>query len=303
MNPNVRLAVKTLAAIDAAIEADQGNSFRAWQQRILPHIGDAYRQDGPRDKFRSHLGASIVGGECARKIYYDWRWATWKKFTGRILRLFNRGHLEEARMIAMLQMIGATVYQQDENGKQYTISRAGGHFGGSGDGVVIGIPDLLPNQPCLIEAKTHAEKSFKDLIAKGVRESKPEHYTQMQIYEGEMGLAIALYMAVNKNTDELYLELVPFNEPYFAQFAERGDKLVFLEEPPTRISNSPGWYKCGMCDHKQLCHKLGAKAEINCRTCIWSLPEHDGTWSCRHHHKKLSKDDQLAACEVYKSFL
>lgn len=303
MNRNVRLAVKTLAAIDAAIEADQGNSFRAWQQKVLPHILDAYRQDEENDKFRSHLGASVIGQECARAIFYGWRWATYKRFPGRILRLFNRGHLEEARFIAMLLMIGCKVYQQDAEGKQYKISRAGGHFGGSGDGVVIDIPDLLPGQPCLIEAKTHGEKSYKDLETKGVRESKFEHYIQMQTYMGEMGLAVALYMAVNKNTDALHLELVEFNRPAYEQFVDRGDKLVFLQDPPTRISNSPGWHKCIFCDHKSLCHKLGAKPERNCRTCESSRPQQDGTWLCTKHGHFLNKEVQLAACDDYKSYL
>ncbi len=303
MNPNVRLAVKTLAAIDTALESDQGNSFRAWQQRILPHINDAYRQDDPEDKFRTHLGASVLGAECARQLFYGWRWATHRTFNGKTLRLFNRGHLEEARFIALLSMIGCAVYQQDQNGKQFVISRVGGHVGGSGDGVAIGIPDLLPGQPCLLEAKTHGEKSFNDLIAKGVRESKLEHYVQMQLYMGEMGLAIALYMAVNKNTDALHLELVEFNRPTFEQFADRGDKIVLLEEPPTKISNSPGWYKCTFCDHKKLCHKLGGIAEVNCRTCIHSRPQEDGTWLCKKHEHFLDKKAQLEACDDHTHFL
>ena len=41
-----------------------------------------------------------------------------------MLRLFNRGHIEEARFIAMLLTIGMPVYQQDAEGKQFRI-----HFG------------------------------------------------------------------------------------------------------------------------------------------------------------------------------
>jgi hypothetical protein len=299
MNPNVKLAVKTLAAIDAAIEADQGNSFRYWQKQVLPHINDAYRQDNETDKFRTHLGASILGDECARKVWYSFRWATNKKFPGRMLRLFNRGHLEEARFIAMLLMIGCKVYQQNADGSQFKISRAGGHFGGSGDGVVIDIPDLQPGQPCLIESKTHGEKSFVLLKKDGVRESKFDHYVQMQLYMGEMGLAVALYMAVNKNTDELHLELVYFNKEIFEQFIHLGDRLPFLKEAPPRISNSSGWYKCVICDHRRVCHGLGTAPEINCRTCKFVEPKEDGTWACRKHGNFLSKEEQLAACNDY----
>ena len=133
---NITLASKTIAKIDAMIKADQGASFRGWLGKVIPHMGDAYRTD--EDGHRSHMGASLIGGECPRAIWYGFRWATKSNFEGRLLRLFNRGHLEEARFIAMLLMIGCEVYQQDAEGNQFRISHAEGHLGGSGDGVVIG---------------------------------------------------------------------------------------------------------------------------------------------------------------------
>ena len=50
----VQKAVKTLKAIEDAIAADQGAAYRQHLQRVLPHIGDAYR--GHDDPFRTHLG-------------------------------------------------------------------------------------------------------------------------------------------------------------------------------------------------------------------------------------------------------
>src|SRR5690606_25468238 len=96
-------------------------------------------------------------------------------------------------------------------GKQYRISHENGHFGGSGDGVAVGIPDLAPETPALTEWKTHNDKSFADLKKRGVRESKPEHYVQMCTYMRKMGLAVALYGAVNKNIASIILKLVPLN--------------------------------------------------------------------------------------------
>ena len=116
----VMLALKTMAAIESAIEQDQGGKFRQFLGQIIPHMADAYR--GVDEGFRSHLGASLIGGECSREIWYGFRWVKKPKFSGRILRLFNRGHLEEARFIAMLLTIGCQVWQQDGHGKQYRIS-------------------------------------------------------------------------------------------------------------------------------------------------------------------------------------
>lgn len=296
----VYLASKTLALIEQTIQDDQGASFRGWLGKVIGHMDDAYRTD--EFPFRSHLGASGVGDECARKIWYGFRWATQPKFGGRLLRLFNRGHLEEARFLAMLLMIGCQVYQQDENGGQFRISDAGGHFGGSGDGVGIDIPDLEPGVAALLEFKTSAEKPFLKVQKEGVRAAKFEHYVQMQTYMRKMGLGVALYMVVNKNNDELYAEIVPFNAEIADQFIDRGVKLVWTNNEPDKISNSPGWFACKWCDHRPVCH-LKEAPSVNCRTCKHSEPKEDGTWKCMNPESKgygvRDKHQQLEACPDY----
>lgn len=295
----MRLAVKTMEAIDKALEADQGASFRQLQGKVLPHIGDAYR--GHDSPFRAHMGASLIGGECGRAIWYGWRWVTKPHFSGRILRLFNRGHLEEGRIIALLLMIGVQVYQQDENGKQFRISHAGGHFGGSGDGVAIGVPDLDPGTACLLEFKTHGDKSFQEVSNKGVREAKFEHYVQMNTYMRKMGLAMALYVAVNKNTDAIHMELVVLDIETADQFLQRGETLIGMPAPPKKLNESPGFWKCRMCDHRGVCHSLpGYTPERNCRTCAYSAPADGGQWVCNLHKKYISTEEQLAGCTAHE---
>lgn len=294
---NIILASKTMSMIDEMVEADQGASFRGWLEQVIGHIGDAYRTD--EDGHRSHMGASMIGGECARAIWYNFRWATKPHFPGRIIRLFNRGHLEEARFIAMLLMIGCEVYQQDEQGNQYRISDAEGHFGGSGDGVILNIPDLPPGTAALGEFKTSGEKPFKEVKMKGVREAKFEHYVQMNVYMKKMGLAVSLYMVVNKNTDELYAELIYFDNEVAEQFLDRGRQLVWMDSPPDRISSSPGFYKCRFCDHRPVCH-LKAEPDRNCRTCAHSKPIEGKQWHCGKHNQPIEKEVQLTGCDSYE---
>lgn len=301
-------AVKTHAAINAAIEADQGGAYRQHLQAVLPHIGDAYR-GAEENPFRNHMGASLIGKECGRAIWYGFRWTTRPSFGGRILRLFNRGHLEEGRFIAALLTIGVQIFQQDGNGKQFRISDAGGHFGGSGDGVAIGIPDLPAGTPCLLEFKTHNDKSFIKLVKEGVRASKFEHFVQMNTYMRKMGLTVALYGAVNKNDDEFYFEIVHLDSAIADQFIDRGRQLVFMRTPPSKISESPGWFECSWCDHKPVCH-LKKNPDRNCRTCSYSDPRDDGKWYCTlPMHKEafgadfeLSTEKQLKGCKNYQSF-
>lgn len=296
----VHLAQRTLDAINSSLEKDQGAAYRVFLEQVIPHMGDAYRGE-EKNPYRSHMGASGIGKDCARAIWYSFRWFTKPQFGGRILRLFNRGHLEEARFIALLLSIGVKVYQQDENGKQFRISDAGGHFGGSGDGVGLGIPDLPANMPCLLEFKTHSDKSFAKVAAEGVKSAKFEHFVQMNMYMRKMNLNVALYGAVNKNNDELYLELVPLDTITADQFLDRGRQLVFMATPPKKLSESPGWFECKFCDHRSVCH-LKKDPEVNCRTCFFSRPDENGTWSCSNPvglAGKLSTEQQLAGCASY----
>lgn len=60
---------------------------------------------------RSHLGASQIGKECARELWYNFRWVKTIKFDGRMHRLFNRGHKEEDRFCEWLRGAGITVQE------------------------------------------------------------------------------------------------------------------------------------------------------------------------------------------------
>ena len=282
----VQLAVKTLNAIQQQMESDQGAAFRVNSGLVLPHMADAYR--GNEDGFRSHLGASVIGKTCGRDIWYGWRWFRKPKFPARILRLFNRGHLEEARFIAMFLSIGVQVYQQDSNGRQFRISDLGGHLGGSGDGIAVGIPDLPLNTSCLLEFKTHGEKSFIKLQKEGVRKAKHEHYVQMQMYMRKMNLTVALYGAVNKNTDEIYMEIITLDTHTADEYLQRGRIIIMLKKVPDRIPHAaPTYYDCTYCDHNGIC--FGKEVhERNCRTCMYSDPREDGTWHCESKRRQLA---------------
>jgi hypothetical protein len=232
-----------------------------------------------------------------------------------MLRLFNRGHLEEPRFVALLMMLGVEFWQYDENGKQFRISFADGHGGGSGDGVGRGIPDLPPNTAFLAEFKTHSEKSFIKLAGKledwrkcrtgkgqftgeGVRLTKFEHFVQMQTYMHKMGLAAALYMAVCKNTDDLYAEVVHLDTEFAEQFISRGEQLVKMQAAPKRINESPGFWKCRFCDKHPVCHG-GLAPERNCRTCQFVEPTANGTWTCHRFNVLLDKATQATGCAEY----
>lgn len=292
-------ADETKRKINEMLAADQGATYRGWLGKVLPHIGDAYREGN--EPFRPHMGASLIGNPCARAVWYSFRWATRKSFDGRMIRLFNRGHLEEGRFIAMLLGIGVKVFQQDANGKQFRITGAFGHYGGSGDGIGFEIPDLTADMPAVLEFKTSSDKIFVSMTLDGVRKTKWEHYVQMQQYMLRMNYSVALYMMVNKNNDEIHCEIVPFDREVAEQFFDRGERLVFFPQPPIRISERPTGYECRYCDHKPLCHGNTAP-DRNCRTCKYSEPTTagGGQWICHKHNIAIALETQYNGCSEYR---
>ena len=291
------LAVKTLEAIEVALEEDQGARYRKYLQELLPLSPDIYRAGQPTE-LRAKLGASIMGKECSRELWYNFRWAVNVRHKGRMIRLFNRGHIEEPRFIALLKIINCEVWQLDENKKQYTIIDHDGHFGGSLDCVTRGIPDD-PIRPLLSEFKTHNEKSFSKLQDQGLRRSKLQHFVQMQLYMGGYKLERGIYIATNKNDDDLYAELINFDREQHDYYLKRASVIITQSTPPPKISDSPGWFTCKFCDYRFICH-LDAQPLRSCRSCKYSKPSTNGDWFCNFHKMNLTEQGQLVGCDKYE---
>lgn len=247
---------------------------------------------------RQHMGASIIGHDCPRYIWNTFRWVAKPAFEGRMLRLFRRGQREEAEFVEELRAIGATVWEVDPStGKQFTVSACDGHFGGSVDGVVQGVPEA-PRTPAVLEFKTHNHKSFTALVKNGVKGAKPQHYDQMQVYMGLMQLDRALYLAVDKDTDELHSEWVHADKVYFSHLMEKAQSLIDATEPPARMSDDPAYWQCKFCSFNANCHGAIA-AEANCRTCCHSTPISEGKWRCESKSKELDNKSQEAGCSLH----
>lgn len=250
---------------------------------------------------RPHLGASIIGHSCERHLWLSFRWALAHRWDGRMLRLFKIGQRAELRFVEELRAAGIEVHDVDNLGRQWRVSSeaCGHHFGGSMDGAVRGLPEA-PKAWHVFEAKTHNERSFKELMTKGVKASKPQHWAQMQVYMGLTGMDRALYYAENKNDAALYTERVHFDKAAFEQIEARALRVITAPEPPARIG-SADWFECKFCNHRGLCHGTEAP-EANCRTCAHSTPEIDGNarWSCAQRACDIDDAAQRAGCADHR---
>ena len=252
--------------------------------------------ESKKEDHREHLGASLIGHHCDRFLWLTFRWAASPQFGGRVLRLFDTGKREEARVYAELRAIGVDLYTE-EDGKQIVCRDDTGHFGGSLDGIGMGFPEA-PKTWAILEIKTANTKAFASLKAKGVEAAKPQHYAQMHIYMGMKKLDRAMYICVNKDTDDLHTEWVHFDKETYRDLLARAERTIKRSTPADKISEDPSHWLCKMCDMYKLCHQQ-EPAEANCRTCCFATPTADGKWTCYEHKKELSADDQRKGCDSH----
>lgn len=268
---DLKLAAKTMAAIDQALLA------------------------GADDGLRPHLGASQIGHPCERALWYGFRWARKATHDARTLRLFARGQREESVIADLLRAAGIEFVAEDPStGSQYRLG--GTHFSGSMDGACFGLPEA-PKSWHVVEIKTHSAKSFNDLAAKGVRESKPQHWAQMQCYMHWTGMERALYVAACKDDDRLHLERVEYDKAEAEHLEAKANRIIFAASPPARLSEDPAYYQCKFCDHAQMCHGTDLPLPT-CRSCAHATPEQDG-WFCDFHQSVLGTDAQRNGCKYH----
>lgn len=271
---------------------------KAISERIKADI-DAYSVQTLTDDHRNHLGASLIGKECAREVWYIFRWVKFQVFDGRMLRLFDRGQKEEANFVHLLRAIGCQVWEVDPNtGKQFRIYGVNGHYGGGLDSG--GILPYLPNMPILMEFKTHNTKSFTNLVNKGVILSKPQHFAQMSSYGKHYQFKYGLYVACNKNDDDIWPELVELDWKLADNLSDKAKRLIELQTPPPRISDNRNYYACKYCHLFGICHD-NEPVEINCRSCKSATPVENGEWFCSRYQNVIPKDFIKQGCSQHVS--
>src|SRR6185437_6245675 len=239
------------------------------------------------------INVGELAHECDRYLWYAFcRVSPPEQIEGRKLRIFDTGDIEEQRILDDLRAVGCTI-----SGEQTRVRLVGGHVRGKIDALARGVPEA-PKTVHIVECKSSNEKGFKELAAKGVKVAKPLHFGQCQIYMHALGLSRALYVCVNKNDDDIYVERVAYDAEYCLRMLARAERIIRADDPPGRISDNPKVPPCLWCRHKAVCHE-GAWARRNCRTCLHSTPvltSENACWDCAKHHKPLTLDEQAAGC-------
>ncbi|MCC7253832.1 oxidoreductase [Hyphomicrobium sp.] len=246
-----------------------------------------------------------IGEECERKLWYALRWAApAEQITGQKQRLFGTGLREEERLIEDLRAAGVRVEATDPaNGQQFRVELADGWLRGKIDGRAEGVPEA-PATMHVLECKSHNERSFKELVkhappkGEGLRKAKPEHFAQCQTYMLALGLTRGLYLAVNKNTDELYAERLVFDAAFAIALESKATRIARTDRAPARLHDdvkSKAAFACAWCPALGLCHE-GQFARVNCRTCLHAQLEAGAEVRCALSGQLRSYNEQQVGC-------
>lgn len=257
------------------------------------------------DGNRNHLGASEIGQDCLFALWAKFRWLFEEKFSGRMQRLFQRGHIMEPHYIAWLAAIDIHVQQVDSStGKQYRFEAVNGHFGGSCDGIAVFGPrwGALAGKRILLECKTNRDSDFDKLKSIGVIKHLPKHYKQQCTYGKQLGLEFALYININKNNDELDVEVLALDWTIGEDDLKKAEFIILSQLPPPKISTNPSDYRCKYCPAFNVCH-LGEAPLKSCRSCAAAKPIENKQWYCQMWNNVIPADFIKTGCEAWTSII
>jgi hypothetical protein len=224
---------------------------------------------------RDYLGGSRLGHACERALQFEFVRAPKDEganFNGRLLRIFGIGHALEDLAVDWLRGAGFDLYTRKggrADGEQFGFSVAGGRIRGHVDGIIAGGPPVPGLAfPALWECKTMNAKSWRETASKGVTVSKPVYAAQIAVYQAYMDATVpgiaenpALFTAINKDTADLYHELVPFDAALAQRMSDRAVRVLRATDAGDllpRVANQPDHFECRMCPWARRCWNLPA---------------------------------------------
>lgn len=186
-----------------------------------------------------------LGGECDRASWYKNKGHGNKVFDARMFRYFQSNKEIKRRVISFLDACDIKVWDQSKkisfsNFKATTII----------DGLCLGVKEARTKNHLLF-IRPMQEKAFNDIAKSGLsRKDMIKANVDMRL----LGLDRCLFIAVNRNNEELHVERLKSNNQFADAQILKADRITSLETPPARIgSGKPSWFQCKMCEHKDHC--------------------------------------------------
>ncbi|MBK8321616.1 MAG: hypothetical protein IPL06_02495 [Betaproteobacteria bacterium] len=236
------------------------NSSSSISGQVMALVDAGLQEARDRETERQYLGASRLGASCERALQYEYAKAPvdyGRETSGRMLRIFERGHVMEDCMVTWLRAAGFDLRTRKTNGEQFGFTAANGRLQGHVDGVIVGGPEGFA-YPALWENKCLGSKSWRDLEKNRLAVAKPVYAAQVALYQAYLELHEnpAIFTAVNADTMEIYTELVPFDGALAQRMSDRAAKVITATEAGELLPRSftdQTHFECRMCAWQDRC--------------------------------------------------
>ena len=198
------------------------------------------------DDVRDYIGASSIGSECLRQIWYAYKGVKAEKVPAKIRRTWAIGKHLEGLIIEWLHdaMVLIDIDNKTYHDKDVPIFQ--GHF----DGIV-----FIGKIKAILEIKTAKDASFKVFVKNGLKAWNSQYYAQVQSYMGMSGIDKTFMLVLNKDNSELSDELVAFDREFYESLVAKALMISTATLIPPKVNNSPLFYKCKMCKYNKVCHE------------------------------------------------
>lgn len=256
------------------------NKYARFNEAFNDLVDSRNQEHRLKEKPRNYLGGSRLGVKCMRALGYEWHGTPKdpdREFSGRLFRIFDRGHHGEEIMIDHLRVAGFVLSTEKQDGGQHGFAVAYDEesgiyrIRGHADGIIKDGPDEIGSlkiknkYPMLWENKVLQSKYHQHLAEHGLRASKWEYYVQCQIYMAYLGLEHALFTAVDANLMTLHAEIVPFDSEVAQEASDRGVRVISSSSPEElpRCTDDETNFQCRLCSYPDRCWADRKPAELD----------------------------------------
>ena len=203
-------------------------------------------QERIEDDVRDYIGASSIGSDCLRQIWYQFKGIKAEKVPTKFRRTWDIGKRLEGLILDWLENAGVKIERVNVKLNSKNIPAFQGHI----DALA-----FIDDKSSILEVKTAKDASFKIFVKKGAKIWNFQYYAQIQSYMGMSGIFSAYILVLNKDNSDISDELVTFDEDFYNRLEDKAQMIYGANIEPPKINGSPLWFQCKMCKFNKVCHK------------------------------------------------
>jgi hypothetical protein len=211
---------------------------------------------------RPYLGASEIGGDCDRALYYSYNNAPSNIMGWQGCFATEDGHRTEDLTAERLALVdGIVIEVKDKDGKQFGFSDFDGRFKGHIDGFITGLIQA-PKTTHIWENKACGQKKFDEFKRVKAKHGEKNtlkawnytYYVQAVLYMDYFDLTrhyTTVALAGGRDYNSCRTEA---NPELAKAMRGRAKRIIEARNPPPKLDENPEYFGCRFCRYKEHCH-------------------------------------------------